>query len=116
MFEQPSIMVTSGYVDPTRQLAGGGLSWADMVRQKFAQRPIRSIQDVLAYSTETMEVPQYADAWSFTSALTSAPDIFAALVLEMRNGEEAWPAIQKLYDVDAETALVKWHTFAQDQR
>ena len=107
-------MVKSGYTD--RKLDGAGQTWALLVRDRFLQRKIGSIQNVLVYSTGSMEQPEYAEAWSLTSLLATNGEKLSQLIIALRNGESAWKAIGDIYEVDEPSLLAKWRRFAATQR
>jgi len=111
MFGSPSVTVWSAY-SGGRQGAGPGAGWAQVVRNRFAQRQITGILQVLGYTVDAMEPPQYAESWSLTTLLASAPDRFSKLVLALRGGEEALDSIQKTYEQDEPTLLKTWFQFA----
>ncbi len=95
-FGSPTVMVTSGYTE--RELAHGITPWAQIVRELFAARKIASVQNVLAYNTESMEVPEYATAWSLVEALATNPDKLAKLTTELRNSAVApWENLRQVY-------------------
>jgi hypothetical protein len=98
MFAWPSIMVKSGYTD--RDLGDQPVSWAQLLQQRFAQGRIPTLEALLSYSTNFMEHPHYAEAWSFVSWLATDPQKLADLTVQVRSGGTAQEEIQKLYDVD----------------
>jgi len=109
MFREPGTMVLSGYTD--RQVGGAPIRWADVVRQQFAQNQIGSVANALAYSTETMQMPQYAESWSLTSLLATEPSNFAELVTKLGEGAPAADAIKDVYGVTDEQALTQWRKY-----
>jgi hypothetical protein len=111
MFGSPSVTVWSAY-SGGQQGAGPGGGWAQVVRNRFAQRQINSVLQVLGYTVDAMEPPQYAESWSLATLLASAPDRFGKLVLALRGGEEALGSIQKIYEQDEPTLLKTWFQFA----
>ncbi|MEE2706674.1 MAG: hypothetical protein VX988_06460 [Planctomycetota bacterium] len=95
-FGSPTVMVTSGYTE--RELARGITPWTQIVRGLFAARKIASVQNVLAYNTESMEVAEYATAWSLVEALATNPDKLAKLTTELRNSAVApWENLRQVY-------------------
>jgi hypothetical protein len=114
IFKTPSMMVKSGYVD--RQLGGLFSQWAQIVRERFAAGRLGSVQNVLAYSTASMEPPEYAEAWSLTTLLATNPDKIAGLIVALRGAASAWDEISRIYEVDEQSFLAKWRRFAQSQR
>jgi hypothetical protein len=95
-FGSPTVMVTSGYTE--RELARGITPWTQIVKELFAARKIASVQNVLAFSTSSMEVPEYATAWSLVEALATNPDKLAKLTVELRNSAVApWEHLRQVY-------------------
>lgn len=69
MFGTPTEMVMSGYME--RQLGQAAVPWASIVRDLSARGKLRSVQNVLAYSTDSMQLPEYATCWSLASVLAT---------------------------------------------
>lgn len=103
LFGTPGTTVAGGYAE--RDVGGAG-AWPDLVRQRFAEQRIRGLGATLDRTFSTMEMPDYAEAWSLTALLSMAPDKFAAAVAAMRGGTDPLPAILDAYGVD-EVAIVK---------
>jgi hypothetical protein len=106
VFGTPTEMVTSGYME--RRLGQAPDPWATIVRGLFAQGKVRSVQNVLAYSTDSMELPEYATCWSFASVLATNPKKFAELVVALRSGDNAWEEISRIYDVKEAKFVATW--------
>jgi len=114
LFRTPSVMVKSGYVD--RQIGGGGNPWADAVRAQFQAGRIQSIDQVTTYSTDFMEMPHYAEAWSLTTLLATNAKQFAELVMALRNGGEGLNSVLQTYKLEQQAMLKAWFQFAQRMR
>ena len=82
----------------------------------FVGGQIASVKQVLDYNTDAMEHKEYAQCWSLASLLTTGAKQFSSLVKQMRDGEPALGAMEKLYGLDADQLLAKWRTFALGQR
>ena len=106
MFREPGTLVLSGYTD--RRIDGAPQRWGDLVRQQFAQGKIVALADVLAYSTDAMQLPQYAESWSFTNLLASEPRNFADLVTKLGAGVPAATAISEIYGVNEKQFWNHW--------
>lgn len=105
LFKTPGTTVAGGYAD--REVGGGG-GWPEMVRQRFAEQRIQGLERTLAGSFASMEMPDYAEAWSLTDLLCTAPDKFAAAVAAMRGGTEPRQAIVEAYGLGEEAIVGKW--------
>ncbi|MCE9554950.1 MAG: hypothetical protein K8T91_16470 [Planctomycetes bacterium] len=106
MFREPGTLVLSGYTG--RKMDGPAVRWGDMVRQQFSQGKIVPLADVLAYSTNSMQLQQYAESWSFTNLLASEPRNFADLVTKLGEGTPADTAISDVYGVNDKQTWNHW--------
>jgi len=111
MFREPTVTVLSGYTD--RRLGAQRASWVDLVRQKFAANKVASVANTLVYTTGTMTLDQYAEAWSLTEFLATAPQNFAELVVELEKGTDAATAIENIYGLKDDALLKRWTQFVQ---
>jgi len=111
MFREPTITVLSGYTD--RRLGAQRARWVDLVRQKFAANKVASVANALVYTTGTMTLDQYAEAWSLTEFLASAPQNYAELVVELEKGTDPATAIENIYGLKDEALLKRWTQFVQ---
>lgn len=109
LVKSPGTTVAGGYSD--REIGGAG-GWPELVRQRFAEQRIRGLGRTLAGNFSTMEMPDYAEAWSLTDLLCAAPDKFAAAVAAMRSGAEPLKAIVDAYGMDEAAITGKWQQWA----
>ncbi len=113
MFGTPTAVLMSGYME--RRIDRAREPWARIVRARFAQGKVRSAQNVLAYSTDSMELPEYATCWSLAGVLATNPKEFAELVVALRTGENAWEEISRIYDVKEAKFVATWSRWVNAQ-
>ena len=106
MFADPGTTVVSGYSD--RRIEGSRTRWIDLVRQRFAQRKNGSVANVLAYTTQTMNVDEYAEAWTLTNTLASDPRNFCELITSLAKGTAAPAAVSEVYGVKEDEVYRHW--------
>lgn len=109
LFQTPGTTVAGGYAD--RELGGGG-GWPDLVRQRFAEQRIRGLGPTLGRDFATMEMPDYAEAWSLAALLCTTPQKFAAAVAAMRGGTDPLKAIVAAYGGDEAAITREWQRLA----
>jgi hypothetical protein len=114
MFREPTMTVQSGY-NP-RNLNLQGPRWADMVRQRFAQNKVESLGQALNYSTRSMTLEEYADAWSLAEFLASEPRNMAELSTALEQGTDVAEALKKVYGLDDAGLMKHWRQFVLGKR
>lgn len=113
LFRTPGTTLKSGYAD--REVKGD-TNWAAIVRQRFAAGEIESVDKLMTYSFDSMQLPRYAESWSFVSLLCLKPALFQEAVLGMRAGEKPMPTITSAFNMDRSKLLKLWHRYAKRQR
>lgn len=105
LFQTPATTVAGGYAD--RQVGGAG-AWPELVRRRFAEQRIHGLERTLDGNFASMEMPDYAEAWSLTELLCLAPDKFVTAVAAMRGGDQPVKAIVDAYGLDEAAIVTKW--------
>jgi hypothetical protein len=114
VFGGPSITVAGGYAG--REIGAANASWAQMVKQRFADGTADTVGQVLGCTFDVMEVPQYAECWSLATVLCMKPEQFSQLVLDLRGGGQPLAAIETIYE-STEAALTEgWKALALQAR
>jgi len=114
MFNDQFITVQSGYID--RDLKRDRKTWPERVQSQFKLNKIASIQNVLAYTTRSMQLPQYAEGWSLLSLLAQDEDKLVQLVGRFAKNEDAYEALSEVYEIDDQKLLKRWRRYARAQR
>lgn len=91
-------------------------SWPNLVRKQFADRKVNSLRQVINYDAGAMQTEDYAVCWSFMSLLSTGEEQLSKLVAEMRDGGDPLEQITQLYGLEQDKFLVKWKSFAAQQR
>lgn len=114
VFNDQFITVQSGYRD--RDLGKEATTWPQRVQKQFKLNKIGSIQNVFVYTTEAMELPQYALGWSLTILLAKDEMKFSKWVELMGEGERPYEALEKAYQLDDKAVMARWRRFVRSQR
>jgi hypothetical protein len=93
------------YSTPERQ---GAVPWRDLLRQRIAAGNLAEPASVFKYTTDMMDVPRYAEAWSLAKLLASMPAPFEQWLVAVRGGAEPMDAIQEHYQLDAAKLAEAW--------
>ena len=114
IFGSPSITVTGGYAG--REIGAADASWAQLVRQRFAEGTADTVGQVLDCTFDVMEVPQHAECWSLGTVLCMKPAKFSQLILDLRGGGRPLASIETIYE-STEAALTEgWKAVAVQPR
>lgn len=114
VFGDQFITVQSGYTD--REIKKEATTWPERVQMQFKLNKIGSIQNVLVYSTGSMQLPQYALGWSLTSLLAKEEKEFADWIVRLRDHEDSYEALQKSYSMDDADLMKRWRRVVRSQR
>jgi len=114
VFNSPGTTVKGGYAG--REIGAAATTWPQLVKQRFADGSAGSVGQVLAGTFGVMEMPQYAECWSFTSVLCMKPAAFNDLILELREGAAPLSAIEKVYAADEAALGQGWKALALQAR
>jgi len=106
LFGSPGTTAKGGYVE--RELGAAGAGWPQLVKQRFATGTAGTAGDVLGYTFDIMEMPHYAECWSFTTVLCMKPEKFTHLVTRLREGGQPLAVIGDVYGGDAAALTEAW--------
>ncbi|MBM4022274.1 MAG: hypothetical protein FJ284_08550 [Planctomycetes bacterium] len=106
LFGSPGTTAKGGYVE--RELGAAGTGWPQLVKQRFATGTAGTAGDVLGYTFDIMEMPHYAECWSFTTVLCMKPEKFTQLVTRLREGGQPLAVIGEVYGGDAAALTAAW--------
>lgn len=95
---------------------GAAAGWLQAVQQRVAAGTAGSARDLLDYRFDAMQLPEYAECWSFTTALCLKPEKFTRLVLDLRAGGEPLATAAQVYGVDAAALTEAWKTLVGSSR
>lgn len=108
LFDQPKIRLNS-YAD--REIGGEAKPWAQVVQEQLADDKLPEIDNVLRYSTASMEPHEYCIAWSFTSFLCATPDRFVRMITAIRDKEKPIDAATTAYEMKQADLEKAWKKF-----
>lgn len=84
-----------------------------LIRENRLGRP----RDVLqSYTTSTMQMPNYAEAWSLMTVLSQEREKFEPLIVAVRDAPAGTPTmnlVEQVYKVDEAKLRDVWIRFAQ---
>ncbi len=92
-------------------------SWANEVRTLIRENRLGRPRDVLqSYTTSTMQMPNYAEAWSLMTVLSQEREKFEPLIVAVRDAPAGTPTmnlVEQVYKVDEAKLRDVWIRFAQ---
>ncbi len=113
LYNQPSFTTVS--YEPRN--VNGADSWANLVRTLVRENRLARPHDVLqTYSTASMQMPNYAEAWSLMTLLSRERDKFEPFVVAVRDAPENTPVIstvEEVYKIPEPKLHEGWKRFAQ---
>lgn len=105
MYNKPSA-TTQSY--DLRQLEQAG-EWVQIVRQRMrANEAAAPSQIIRNYSTDSMNIPQFAEAWSLIQSIATVPGRFEKAVKAIRDGGEPFETILQIYEMDEQKWREHW--------
>lgn len=110
----PATTVRGGYAD--REIGAAAAGWLQAVQQRIAAGTAGSARDLLDHRFDAMQFPEYAECWSFTTALCLKPEKFTRLVLDLRGGGEPLATATEVYGADAAALTEAWKTLVRSSR
>ncbi|REK23357.1 MAG: hypothetical protein DWQ42_15450 [Planctomycetota bacterium] len=114
LFNDQFITVQSGYRH--REIDREAKTWSALVKEGFRLKQIGSVQNVFAYSTRSMQLPQYAQGWSLMTLLAQDEEKLARWVTLLADDEDPFEALSEAYATDDDALLQRWRRYARAQR
>ncbi len=111
MFKDQYITVQSGYTQ--RKIDREAMTWDELMKKQFKLNQIASVQNVLVYTTNSMQLPQYAQGWSLMSLLAGDEKKLAEFITRLSEDEDPYEALSAIYEMDDEAMMKRWKNFAR---